>query len=263
MAILYHGSKEHNIERLEPKKSTHGTYVYATPEKVLALIFSGRCGDDLTFSLGRLDTDENGPWELVENIPKAFDKMFSNSSSIYSLSDETFKDIHTRFEEVVSEVGVDVIDEEYFENVYDVLLQAQEAGLLKIYRYPNKPAYLKQDGSDILDKWRSYEKNSNEENSNKKFRKYDFDRLVYLYPNLMVKINELANELGYDYNYEPNDLIQIFYTMIETQLSNQDNEQYIESAYISICEAFPFLKVTLEPLYNEYCYSIEQKTKNK
>ena len=53
MGIVYHGSKEHGIKRLEPRKSTHGVYVYATPEKVLALNFSGRCGDDLTYDIGK------------------------------------------------------------------------------------------------------------------------------------------------------------------------------------------------------------------
>lgn len=37
--------------------------------------------------------------------------MFSNSSSIYTLDDSTFKDIHTGFAEVVSEVGVDISSE--------------------------------------------------------------------------------------------------------------------------------------------------------
>ena len=68
--------------------------------------------------------------------------MFSNSSSIYSFSDETFKDIHTGFEEVVSEVGVDVVNEEYCENVYEGLLAAEREGLVRIYIYPNKPAGL-------------------------------------------------------------------------------------------------------------------------
>ena len=31
MGIVYHGSKEHGIKRVEPRKSTHGVYVYATP----------------------------------------------------------------------------------------------------------------------------------------------------------------------------------------------------------------------------------------
>ena len=60
MGIVYHGSKEHEIKRLEPRKSTHGVYVYATPEKVLALNFSGRCGDDLTYDIGHFNTDKMG-----------------------------------------------------------------------------------------------------------------------------------------------------------------------------------------------------------
>ena len=139
MWIVYHGSKEHGIKKLEPRKSTHGVYVYATPEKVLALNFSGRCGDDLTYDIGHFNTDQKGPLELVENIPGVFEKMFSNSSSIYSFSDETFKDIYTGFEDVVSEVGVDVVNEEYCENVYDGLLAAEREVLnnledSKIYR---------------------------------------------------------------------------------------------------------------------------------
>ncbi|MBE6504099.1 MAG: hypothetical protein E7Z76_07480 [Methanobrevibacter sp.] len=250
MGIVYHGSKEHGIKKLEPKKSTHGIYVYATPDKVLALNFSARCGDDLTYDIGHFDTAKDEPWELVENIPRAFEKMFSNSSSIYSFSDETFKNIHTGFEEVVSEVGVDVLNEEYCENVYEGLLEAEKAGLVKIYRYPNKPASFKQDGSDILDKWRFYKNKLNKE-----FKKDEFDRLVYLHPNLMQKINELAREFNYDYHYEPNDLIDIFNLRIQMQLYKPDHEQYIESAYISICNTFPELKSQLDILYENYTVS--------
>ena len=247
MRIVYHGSKEHGIKRLEPRKSTHGVYVYATPEKVLALNFSGRCGDDLTYDIGHFNTDKNGPWELVENIPGAFEKMFSNSSSIYSLSGDTFKDIHTGFEEVVSEVGVDVVNEEYFENVYEGLLQAERDGLIKIYRYPNKPAGFKQDGSDILDKCRHYKYKMNKE-----FSKNEFDRLVYLHPNLLLKINELAKELNYNYYYEPNDLIELFNDRIQRQLHDQEHEQYVDCSYISICNAFPNLKTQIDALYKKY-----------
>ena len=260
MGIVYHGSKVHGIKRLEPRKSTHGVYVYATPEKVLALNFSGRCGDDLTFDIGHFGTDKDGPWELVENIPGAFEKMFSNSSSIYSLSDETFKDIHTGFREVVSEVAVSVLNEEYCENVYEGLLQAEKEGLVKIYRYPNKPTGMKQDGSDILDKWRRYKNKMNME-----FSKNEFDRLLCLHPILLPKINELAQEFGYDYNYEPTDLIEIFNNRIQMQLYNLEHEQYIDCSYISICSAFPELKPQIDDLYTNYketIYQIETK-KNK
>lgn len=247
MGIVYHGSKEHGLKRLEPRKSTHGIYVYATPEKVLALHFSGRCGDDLTYDIGHFGTDKNSPWQLVENIPGAFEKMYSNSSSIYSFSDETFKNIHTGFEEVVSEVGVDVINEEYCENVYEGLLKAEKDGLVKIYRYPDKPDGLNKDGSDILNKWRFYK-----EKLNKEFSKHEFDRLVCLRPNLLDKINELIKEFGYDYHYEPKDLIDIYSHRIEKQFKNPENEQFIESSYISICESFPEIKSQIDILYNKY-----------
>lgn len=251
MGIVYHGSKEQGLKIIEPRKSTHGVYVYATPNKVLALIFSGRCGDDLTYDIGHFDKDKNAPWELVENIPGAFEKMFSNSSSVYSFRDKTFKDIHTGFEEVVSEEAVDVINEEYCENVYDGLLKAGKEGLVKIYRYPNKPSVFKEDGSDILNKWRFYKSEMHRE-----FSKNEFDRLAYLHPNLLPKINELAKEFNYDYHYEPNDLIEIFENRIKRQLNNLENEQYIDCSYISICNAYPDLKPQIDNLYGTYQDSI-------
>lgn len=247
MGFVYHGSKEHNLKRIEPRRSTHGEYVYATPDKVLAIHFSGRCGDDLTYSIGRFNSDENSPWELVENIPGAFEKMYSNSSSVYSFSDETFKDIHTGFEEVVSEVGVNVISEEYYENVYDAIMQLGNEGLLKIYRYPNKPIGFMSDGSEILDKWRFYKNDLN-----KGFIKEEFDRLVFLHPQLIEKANNLAKEFNYDYHYEPEDLIDIFATKTKQQLIHPEYEQYIESAYISICTTFPELKIRIDSLYDDY-----------
>ena len=253
MGIVYHGSSEHRIKRLEPQKSTHGVYVYATPEKVLALNFSGRCGDDLTYDIGHFGIDKNGPWELVEIIPGAFDKMFSNSSSIYSLSDETFKDIDTGFKEVVSEVGVDIIDEEYCENVYEGLLKAEREGLVKIYRYPNKPVGMKADGSDVLDKWRHYKNDMGRE-----FGKYNFDRLLYLHPSLIEQINELAREFDLDFQYEPRDLIELFRYRILRQLYDMDHEQYVDSSYISICNAFPNFKSEIDVIYEEYINSIKK-----
>jgi len=59
MGVVYHGSKERGLKRIEPRKSTHGVYVYATDDKFLALHFSKRCGDDLTYDIGHFDNDEN------------------------------------------------------------------------------------------------------------------------------------------------------------------------------------------------------------
>ncbi len=217
MGIVYHGSKEQNLKRFDPRKSTHGTYVYATSDKTIAMHFSKRCGDDYTYDLFR--NGKNEPWELVENIPGAFEKMYSNSASIYSFSDETFKDIKTGFEEVVSEVGVDVIGEEYYDNVFAEILKFEQQGLIKIYRYPNKPAKLKQDSSNILDKLINLKRKYNID-----LEKNVFDRLAYLHPNLLDKINEFTKECGLDYFYRYSDLIELFKSRIERQLSNPEHE---------------------------------------
>ncbi len=54
----------------------------------------------------------------------------------------------------------------------------------------------------------------------------------------------------------PSDLIDIFDNRIKIQLNNLDNEQYIDCAYISICNTFPELKPQIDVLYNDYKKSI-------
>ena len=93
---------------------------------------------------------------------------------------------------------------------------------------------------------------------NKEFSKTEIDRLVYLHPNLLPKINELAQEFNYDYHYEPNDLIEIFNNRVQRQLYDQEHEQYVDCSYISICNAFPNLKPQIDGLYDEYKNSIIQ-----
>ncbi|MDE5630432.1 MAG: hypothetical protein K2I70_02415 [Bacilli bacterium] len=253
MGIVYHGSKEHNLKKIAPRKSTHGTYVYATQDKALAIHFSKRCGDDLTYGIGNF-SKENGPWELIEKIPGAFEKMYSNASSLYTLNDATFKDIKTGFNEVVSETPVDVIDEEYYDNVYEAILNLEREGLIKIYRYPNKPKGVPVDSSDILDKWRYYKQNLGRE-----FRWYEFDRLFFLHPYLLDKINELANEFQYDFHYEERDLIAIFQKEVDVQLNGLQNERYIDCAYQSICDTFPLIAEDITKIYTDYTNQINQK----
>ena len=257
MDVVYHGSNMHGLESLEPRKSTHGRYVYATPSKVLAVLFSGRCGDDLTYSLGHFDFDRNGPWELVENIPGAFEKMFSNSSSIYTLDASNFRDLNSGFREVVSEEKVDVLDEEQYDSVYEAVFKLEEEGLLKIYRYPDKPQSLKQDGSVILDKFRKYKNELNID-----IGKRDFERLVYLHPSLLPQINDLATELGFKFQFKKTDILRIFKERVRTQLRNPDREQYIDSSYQAICEYDPEYGEIIEPLYTHYKIRMERKQKS-
>lgn len=134
----------------------------------------------------------------------------------------------------------------------------EKEGLIKIYRYPNKPIGFKPDGSDILDKWRRY-KNI----FKKEFTRSDFSRLIYLHPNLMQKINELAEEFGYDYRYEPNDLINLFQERIEKQLRNLECEQYIDCSYISICESYQELISQIDELYKYYKQAVNELSSNQ
>lgn len=245
MGVLYHGSKHQGIKRFEPHKSTHGTYVYATPFKALAIHFSGRCGDDMVYYLGR--DDQSKPWQLVEYVPGAFEKMYSNSSSVYTFSDEKFKDIHTGFAEVVSEEGVDVLKEEYIPSVYDEMMKLSEQGEIIIYRYPNKPEGFKKDDSELVDKLRYYK-----EILNKQMSKHDFDRLIYLHPNLIDKANDLLKEFGIDYEYKKEDIISLFKGRIDKQLADMEHEQYVDCAYQNICNYCPELLSEIDELYKEY-----------
>lgn len=238
MGIIYHGSSTRGLTRLEPHKSTHGNYLYATKYKELAIIFSARCGDDCTYALYRNNNDE--PWTLVERIPEAFNTMFSNSASIYTLDDSTFKDINTGFSELVSNVGVNTISEEYIENVYDKIKALEQNGLVKLYTYPNKPKEIPTDNSDLIDK----EIRQNER-ENKSITRESFKRLILLHPNLMNKINKKLIELNLN-PFTEKDLINLFEEAILKQAIYPNYEQYLNSIVISISKTYPELKPIFE-----------------
>lgn len=237
MGIIYHGSSTRGLTRLEPHKSTHGNYLYATKYKELAVIFSSRCGDDCTYALYRNNSE---PWTLVERIPEAFNTMFSNSASIYTLDDSTFKDINTGFSELVSNVGVNTISEEYIENVYDKIKELQQNGLIKLYTYPNKPKEIPNDNSDLIDK--EIRQNKRENNS---ITRNSFERLILLHPNLMNKINKKLIELNIE-PFNKNDLINLFEEAILKQAIYPNYEQYLDSIVISISKSYPELKPIFE-----------------
>ena len=238
MDELYHGSSTRGLTRLEPHKSTHGNYLYATKYKELAVIFSSRCGDDCTYALYRNNNSE--PWTLVERIPEAFNTMFSNSASIYTLDDKTFKDINTGFSELVSNVGVNVVSEEYIENVYIKIKELEQNGLVKLYTYPNKPKKIPNDNSDLIDK--EIRQNKRE---NKSITRKSFERLILLHPNLMNKTNQKLIELNIE-PFNKNDLINLFEEAILKQAIYPNYEQYLDSIVISISKSYSELKPIFE-----------------
>ena len=239
MGYLYHGSSKPNIKRLEPRKSTHGTFVYATPYKELAIIFSARAGDDMTYALYR--NEENKCWNIVERVPEAFNTMFSNSSSIYTLNDTTFKDIHTGFAEVVSEVGVDTNSEERIDNVYDELKKLNKEGKIKLYLYPTKPKEIPFDNSDLIQKQLNQFKRNNSP-----IKKEGFNRLILLHPELIGKVNEILIKNNIENLFKKEDLIDLFENAVVMQSINPNKEQYLKSSIIEISKLYPELLPTLE-----------------
>ena len=254
MGKLYHGSSKRGLTRIEPHQSTHGNYVYATPYKELAIIFSARCGDDFTYALFR--HSKNEPWQMVERIPEAFNTMFNNSSSIYTLDDATFKDIHTGFSEVVSQVGVNVEGEEYLENVYDSIKKLADEGKIKLYFYPDKPYGIPEDSSDLIDK-----QIKQCERSKRPVTKEAFSRLVLLHPYLIDKVNQKMLELGVDTEpYKKEDLIDLFSEAVSMQSINPNKEQYLNSIVISISNIYPELLSVLKEKLNILDNSVEEKS---
>ena len=218
MEYVYHGSSNQDIKELIPHKSTHGTYVYATSERAIATIMAQRCGDDATFTLSGFG---NGIYDLVERIPDAFDVMFNNSFSIYTLDASLFKNINTGFSEVVSEEVVPVIKEEKYDSVMHAINKLAEEGVVNIYYYPARPDYIPSDDSDIIERLR------NQENKiNKPLTVNDICRNIFLHPNIEDELRELAEEKGLVIpSYE-----EIKEVAIKRQEERADKEFYIDNA---------------------------------
>ncbi len=219
MNYVYHGSKTHGIEVLHPHKSTHGTYVYATKSREIATIMSKRCGDDATYTLL---TNEDGRLELIERIPHAFDKMFSNDFSLYILDSSYFKDINTGFNEVVSEENVPVIKEERYSSLFEAIKKLESEGLVNIYYYPNRPENIPLDDSDIINKIR----NVYIQKMKTKFTTNEIARWIFLHPNLEDEFRKIAFEQDiYVPSYE--EIKEIY---IKRQIEEPDREFYIDNA---------------------------------
>ena len=221
MEYVYHGSSTRGLKELTPHKSTHGVYVYATDDRRIAIVFSKRCGDDYVFSFGQND---DGPYHLVERMPGAFDKMFSNDSALYTLPADTFKDLQTGFREIVSTETVPVLNEEYIPNVFDAVKKLEEEGFLIIHRYPSRPDWIPEDDSDLVRK--VVRRNIN---NNKPLTKEKFDRLVFMHPDLMDKINNWLIADGAEDLFSIDDLPRLMETFKRRSIENPKEEYYISN----------------------------------
>lgn len=250
MSYVYHGSHTSGLKKLIPHKSTHGNYVYATEDKTLPVIFSGVAGDDLVYSLFR---ENKGSWQLVERVPECFSVIYNTSASVYTLESDSFKDIHTGFTEVVSETAVDVVQEEKIPNVYQELERLEKEGLIQIYHYPKRPESIPKDDLDLLERTIEYTKMKNES-----VNKLTFERLLYLHPNLLKKVNETLSDMG-ELTYQKEELTDIFEKFIFKQMTNPEKEYFLKSSMLQISTTYPNLTNSLKQKMEIFSKSKEEK----
>ncbi len=219
MEYVYHGSSTHGIKTLIPHQSTHGNYVYATPDRAIAIIMSMCCGNDSTYYLGREGKDEK--FNLVERVPGAFKKMFSNSFSLYTLDASKFKNIHTGFNEVVTEEEVEVLKEERYDSLSDAIEELKNSGFINVYYYPERPDYIPEDDMDLVQVVRRYIYEMG-----KKLGAGDIAAWIFLHPNLEEEFRIIAKEQGLDIpSYE-----EICERFNELQKAKPDREFFVECA---------------------------------
>jgi len=139
--MLFHASKERGLKVLEPHISTHGkAYVYAINSKITALCF-GAPKDDFDLLMDEIC----GITHLYECYPDATEKIYKNKScSLYEVDNAGFESGKTGWDaEYVCEKAVSVQKEDYIEDIYSVLLDAQNAGGCVIHRYSEESEYQK------------------------------------------------------------------------------------------------------------------------
>ena len=159
MDYVYHGSPVSGLTHLEPRRSTHGkNWVYATNIKAIAIIHSQKWSDYIFNE----SINDSGQLELTERLPNAFEEIYKGKTSyLYYLSATNFMEGQTSFTpEVVSEQREEVIKCEVIEDTYKKLLEMERTGEVILYRYPNRPAYIPSDVSDLIKKTKYFLENA-------------------------------------------------------------------------------------------------------
>jgi len=149
--MLYHISKEAGLKTLQPHISTHQkAYVYAIENMVTGILFGAK-QDDFDFMI---DTDENDNPVIYECYPDALRSIYQGKGcSVYEVNEEGFQSGLTSWDpELVCESDVEVINEIMIEDLYQRLLEEEQKGNLKIYRYEFCEEYRKKISGHIVDR---------------------------------------------------------------------------------------------------------------
>lgn len=154
--IVYHGSPNGDIEELVAHKSTHQKEcIYATDNKVIALLFMGKGNGDLDTKIMI-----NGKLQLVERREGILNDLYNKDGYLYELDGTTFSHYEYLWSgEVISfERRIKPIKKIYYENILNSIVEEEKKGNIVIYRYPNRPKDIPLDNSDLIDKFIDFEK---------------------------------------------------------------------------------------------------------
>ena len=181
VAVVYHGSNRRGLTRLDPCVSTHGhAFVYAVRVPAQAIAFLGNV-DDLHVAKEIAGTQ----MEITERHANALAKYQGIHGSVYTLPGDAFETGQTNWEnELVSTQSVAVLSEWRVEDALQELLHCETKGTIRIYRYPDRPNYIPEDDSDLVEKaaifasWRG-----NEVSIRKRCRQY--------HPHLVERLDAL------------------------------------------------------------------------
>lgn len=187
MKIVYHGSPGGDIEELTPRVSTHQKKcIYATDQKVVALLFMGKGNGDLDTRISSVD----GKLELVERREGVLKSLYNKSGYLYELDGSTFSHYDYLWSrEVVSfEPRIKPIRKIYYENILMEIEKEEKLGNIILYRYPVRPKDIPLDNSDLIDKYICFEKEG---------LRGAIKDLLRIYPELALKVHE---RLYYDNN---------------------------------------------------------------
>jgi len=142
---VFHGSPERGLSLLAPRVSTHGeSWIYATPFIEVACSYLSKW-DDLDFA----QIHWYGEFHLVERYPGAFEQIFpKGQGSIYCLPPEKFSSFN--YMEAVCKEAVVPLKEIVIENSWDYIREIARSKKLFLHYYPNRPAFVPSDDSDLL-----------------------------------------------------------------------------------------------------------------
>lgn len=154
--MLYHVSPKAGLKTIQPHISTHRkAYVYAIENMVTGMLFGAK-QDDFDFIIS---TDERDVPIVYECYPDALKKIYQGKScSVYVVDDKDFQSGLTSWEsEFVSEKEVEVVSEIVIEDLYQRLLEEEQSGNLKMFRYEFSDEYRKKIASHITDRFIRFE----------------------------------------------------------------------------------------------------------